>query len=670
MSSQNNWSNWLNLVKNFYVTNQISPLFTTLNHDSRLYLDIIINNRITPALLDTGATQSVLGKSMFQYIVSSNVRINYDSCTVTVTTADGQSQKVIGSVDLPITLDNVEKSVNFLIVPSIKHNVILGIDFCKIFDLRVYFDKGTYHSTSKTSDNKNSLTSNLEDPSNFQTCSLTTECNLNNVQTNKLNSVVAKFKELDSSQLGLTHLCEHKIELTSNEPFKQRAFPLSPYMQNHMNNEIDRLLKQNVIRPSKSPYSSNVLLVKKSSGEYRLCFDGRRLNSITKPDRYPLPNLESVLTKVRNAKFLSSIDLRQAFFQVRLTDDSCEKTAFQIIGRGLFEFVRMPFGLTNSAQTLQRLIDRLFDPTDIESNVFTYLDDLVIVNDDFDKHVDTLLQVFEILKSAGLTVNLEKCKFCKASLSFLGYVIDKDGLHSNPDKVSAICDFPRPQTTTEVKRFIGMASWYRKFIKNFSELINPLNKLLKNRKKGQKIIWTSEANISFENLKTCLSTAPVLTNPDFSKLFTIQTDASDVAVGSVLTQGEGDDERVIAYASRSLSKAERSYTTTERELLSIIFSVNKFLSYIQGVNFRVITDHSSLLWLHRLRNPTGRLARWAAYLSQFNIEFKHRSGKLNVIPDALSRAPVELNVITIDNSKLDPWYQKMIKKVLSSPPGM
>lgn len=144
----------------------------------------------------------------------------------------------------------------------------------------------------------------------------------------------------------------------------------------------------------------------------------------------------------------------------------------------------------------------------------------MIVNDDFDKHVDTLLKVFEILNSAGLTVNLEKCKFCKASLSFLGYVIDKDGLHSDPDKVSAICDFPRPQTTTEVKRFIGMASWYRKFIKNFSELINPLNELLKNRKKGQKIVWTSEANISFENLKTCLSTAPVLTNPDFSKFVT------------------------------------------------------------------------------------------------------------------------------------------------------
>lgn len=211
-----------------------------------------------------------------------------------------------------------------------------------------------------------------------------------------------------------------------------------------------------------------------------------------------------------------------------------------------------------------------------------------------------------------------------------------------------------------------MASWYRKFIQDFSNLIKPLNNLLINRKNGQKISWTPEANESFEKLKICLSSAPVLTNPDFSKLFTIQCDASDIAVSCVLIQGEGVEEHVIAYASRTLTKTERAYTATELELAAVLFSVNKFLSYVQGVKFRVITDHSSLLWLNRLKNPTGRLARWAAQLSQFDIEFRHRSGKLNVVPDALSRAPINISSIDIENEP-DKWYQKMLKNVTSTP---
>lgn len=411
----NDWANWLNIVKNFYMSNQISPLFTKLNSYCRPYIDINVNKKSISALLDTEATQSVIGKSIYFFIVSSNFKIDYNINHITVTTADGQQQRVIGSVNLPITLKNKTKFLNFLIVPCIKHNIILGVDFCRLFNLNLNFANESWETPMGFKLNETSP--NCLDSKNLtnSTCSLVAECNLNELQRQKLDAVIEKFKELDSCPLGLTHLCEHKIELTDDEPFKQRAFPLSPYMQQHMNCEIDRLLKLEIIRPSKSPYSSNVLLGKKPSGEYRLCFDGRKINSITKPDRYPLPNLESVLTKIQNAHYLSSIDLRQAFFQVGLAKDSCEKTAFQVIGRGLFEFSRMPFGLRNSAQSLQRLIDRLFDPSDVESHVFTYLDDLVIVNENFEEHIETLLKVHNILKSAGLTVNLEKCKLCKPS---------------------------------------------------------------------------------------------------------------------------------------------------------------------------------------------------------------------------------------------------------------
>lgn len=610
------------------------------------------------ALLDTGANQTVIGEKGLKSILDTDLKIQYNSDNYNVTTADGKSQSVIGTVQLPITLEGKTKIIKSLIIPSIKNTIILGIDFCKLFGLNVDFITESFET--------NDLPVDLPIDSKNFICSIMSESDLSSSQKAALDSVVKKFAEISSSstsKLGCTTLVEHKIELTETEPFKQRNFTMSPYMQRHLNSEIDKMLELGVIRPSKSPYSSNVILVKKASGEFRLCFDGRRLNSITKKDSYPLPNLTQTLDKVRDAHFLSAIDLKHAFWQVKLTPDSSEKTAFSVVGKGHFEFTRMPFGLCNSAQQLQRLIDRLFDPS-IEQHVFTYLDDLIVVNKTFEEHIQTLSRVFDSLKDANLTVNVAKCKFCKSSLSFLGYIVDKHGLHTNPDKIKAIVDYPKPRNTTEVKRFLGMTSWYRRFIQDFSELSAPITELIKGRQKRQGIVWTDNANKSFEELKKRLITAPVLASPDFDKPFVLQCDASNYALGCILTQGEGDNERVISYASRTLTKPERNYTITELELLSIVFGVSKYQSYIQGVKFKIITDHSSLLWLKRLQNPSGRLARWAVHLSQFDFDIEHRKGKLNVVPDALSRAISSLNTVEATS---DEWYKKMLERVTKHP---
>lgn len=650
------WSDWLQLVKKFYNEKQISPLFVNKESDNRPFLEISINNNVMEALLDTGASQTVLGKKGFNSVLSMDLEIQYNQTNFNVTTADGQSQQVIGIVNLPITLRGMTKTVKTLIIPSIKNNLILGVDFCKLFGLNLDFPNKSFAINDLPTD----LSFNSE---NFL-CSIMSESDLSNSQKVILESVIKKFEGISStSTLGCTTLVEHQIELTESEPFKQRNFSMSPYMQKHLNAQIDEMLRLGVITTSKSPYSSNVILVKKPSGEYRLCFDGRRLNSITKKDSYPLPNLTQTLDKVRDAHFLTAIDLKHAFWQIKLTPDSREKTAFSVIGKGHFEFTRMPFGLCNSAQQLQRLIDRLFDPS-IEQHIFTYLDDLVVVNKTFDEHIETLLKVFNILKSANLTVNVAKCKFCKSSLSFLGYIVDKDGLHPNPDKVQSIVDYPRPKNTTEVKRFLGMASWYRRFIQDFSELTAPITELIKGRQKRQSITWTDAAEKSFEVLKQRLITAPVLASPNFDKPFVLQCDASNYALGCVLTQGEGENERVVSYASRTLTKPERNYTVTELELLSLVFGVSKFRCYIQGVKFKVITDHSSLLWLKRLQNPSGRLARWAVHLSQYDFDIEHRSGKLNVVPDALSRAVANVSSVKV---KSDKWYQNMIERVNNNP---
>lgn len=657
------WNNWLNTVKLFYQVRSVSPLFAEVSNDNRPYVHIQLRDRTINALIDTGSNKNIIGGPLLNYLFSMSLPINYDHL-INVTTADGKLQPVLGTVKLSFKLDNKPHEVECLIVPSVNHPIVLGINFCQKVGLSLDFDNNYYYCKSLISTLSSKTVSDVDSTTKI---GLTPQQNLSLEQNRSLEKIIQNFKSLATDDLKYTPLIQHKIELTSSEPFRQRTFPLSPYMQSHMNREVDRLLKLNIIRPSKSPYNSNVILVKKPSGEYRLCFDGRKLNSITKPDSYPLPNLQQILDKLKNAKYLTSIDLKQAFFQIKLEDESCEKTAFRVIGKGLYEFCRMPFGLVSSAQTMQRLMDRLFDPSEIESNVFVYLDDLIIVNDSFSKHIETLNRVYHILKSANLTINIEKCKFCQSSLAFLGYIVDKDGLHTNPEKVSAIQNLPIPKTYSDVKRIVGMASWYRRFIQNFSDLVAPLNNLIKGRKKGQKIQWTEDAEKAFEELKNRLSTAPVLANPDFTKIFTLQVDASNIALGCVLTQGEGEEEKVIAYASRTLTKSEKNFTTTEKELLAVIFATNKFRSYIEGTRCKVITDHAALLWLLKIQNPSGRLARWAIQLSQYDMEVIHRKGKLNIIPDTLSRN-IHLDIINEnEETKTDKWYQNMIQRVTTHP---
>lgn len=606
--------------------------------------------------------QSVLGKNGYNHILSSNLEISKDIVPKIVTTADGKPQPIVGTITLPICLNNKTENIDFLIVPSICQDMILGVDFCKKFNLNLNFCLNSYEIVESLALDE------ILVKENFEKICIQSESDLTREQRKQLDEIVLKFNSLVSDKLGMTDLLEHEIITTTNEPFRKRPFLLSPYMQNHLNAELDKLLELGVIKPSNSPYCANVLLVKKDSGELRMCYDGRPLNAITVKNPYPLPSLTRILDKIRDAQYLSSIDLKHAFWQIRLSKDSGPKTAFSVIGRGHFEFVRMPFGLCNAAQTMQKLMDRLFPPS-IENNIFVYLDDLVVVNSTFSDHITTLNKVFDTLKSAGLTINSKKCQFCKPSLAFLGYVVDKNGLHANPDKVKSICDYPQPQTFTQVKRFIGMASWYRRFIKNFSELIIPLNNLIKGKKKRQKITWNNEADIAFNNIKQHLISTPILRNPDFSKMFTVQTDASNYAIGAVLTQGEGEDEHVICYTSRTLNKSEVNYTCTEKECLAIVHAVLKFRSYIEGVKFRIVTDHHSLLWLYKIEKPIGRLCRWAILLSQFDYEIIYRPGKSNVVPDALSRSfPDEPHSICNLETKIsDKWYLKMLNNVSEFP---
>lgn len=619
------------------------------------------------ALLDSGANGSVIGGSGMRLIHKFGLKVS-DCVEKNVVTADGMCQPVRGTVDLPFCIDNVCHVIRTLVVPSVKHSLILGSDFCRNFSIKLDYKNNTWHIQSEGGTYGFVALDNPEScVIDFDSLGVIPE-----LQRKAAGAVINSFRALSSEdKLGHTDKISLEIDTGDTKPFKQKQYPLSPYLLKLLNAELDSMLKLKVVEPSRSPWCSPVLLVRKKSGEYRFCFDGRKLNSVTKHDSYPLPRIDRILNMLRDAKFISSIDLRKAFWQIPLDESSKEKTAFAVPGRGLFQFRVVPFGLCNSAQTQQRLMDAVFGPK-YEPNIFVYLDDIIVVSSSFEHHLQLLTEVKERLSEANLTINFQKCDFFKNSLKYLGYLVDSQGLRIDPDKVAAMVSYPRPTTSTEIKRYVGMCSWYRRFIPHFSTLVAPINNLLKGKKKKQSILWNEAAEESFIKIKEALVSAPILCSPDFSQPFTIQCDASDVGLGGVLTQNIDDRERVIAFASRSLTKSERAQPIIQRECLAVIFCIEKFRPYVEGSRFTVITDCHSLTWLNNLKDPTGKLARWMLKLQQYSFDLIHRKGKLNVVPDALSRIPreapdPELVMLDITPENFDAFYIRQKHRILKEP---
>lgn len=651
--------------------NNVLPVFLSKSNDNRPYINVKLFDQTITALLDSGANVSIVGGSGVSLIRRLKLKIN-PITSDSVVTACGTSQKVKGSVELPIVINNSVQILVALLVPSIVHSFIFGSDFCRRFQVDIDFANNKWLIQSKTSGSITEAKPNSDNRNVISNvCTLEP---LSDSQSEQVKLIIDSFNKLNSEErLGLTNKISMSIDTGEAKPFKLRQYLMSPYMLKLLNQELDDMLKLGVVEPSQSPWNSPVLLVKKANGEYRFCFDGRKLNEVTRHDSYPLPRVDRILSSLRGANYISSIDLRKAFWQIPLDPASRDKTAFTVPSRGLFHFKVVPFGLCNSAQTQQRLVDSLFGPK-YEPNIFTYLDDIIITSKTFEDHIRLLGEVRDILFEANLTINLSKCVFFKTQLKYLGYIVEGgQGIRTDPDKVSTMVNYPRPTTTTEIKRFIGLCSWYRRFIGNFSSLVSPINDLLKGKKKKSSIEWTPEAQSSFENIKNALIAAPVLCSPDFSKPFTIQCDASDTGLGGVLSQDLDGGERVIAYCSRTLSRAERNYTVTERELLALIFCLEKFRMYVEGTRFKVITDHHSLLWLNNLKDPCGRLARWSVKLRQYSFDLIHRKGISHKVPDALSRISseplidMEVCVMDVTSGELDPWYEELRSKILKNP---
>lgn len=471
---------------------------------------------------------------------------------------------------------------------------------------------------------------------------------LSNEQKTQLNTLLTEFSDIFEVNEGHALYTEHRIDTGNHHPIAVKPYRLSPARQQQLRDKLDEMISNNVIEECDSPWSAPVILVPKGNDDVRVCIDYRRLNEITKPDRYPLPRIDDLLHQAKAMPFMSTIDLQSGYWQIKMHCQDMDKTAF-ISPFGMYRFKRMPFGLRNAPATFQRLMDKFVHGLHAQC-VLSYLDDLIIRSDTFSRHLQDLREVFTKLRDFNLRANRRKCKFGCSKIKYLGHLIVPEGIKADPEKISSITNRAEPKNLKQLISFLQTASWYRRFIENFADIARPLTNLTKKKVTWQ---WNIEQQKAYETLKTALTTSPVLKQADYESPFTIKTDASNYAIGAALIQGEGPQEHPIEYASRLLTAPERNYTVTEKEALAIVWAISRFRGYIEGSKFLTITDHQPLKWLLNLKSPTGRLARWALQLQPYNFEIKYSPGKSNVIADSLSRPPCDNHTDTCDICQIE-----------------
>ena len=437
------------------------------------------------------------------------------------------------------------------------------------------------------------------------------------------------------SDLGCTDLTKHHIDTGDSQPIHQLPRRVSPARRQEVRQLLNEMLKNDIIQPSNSPWSSPIILVRKRDGSTRFCVDYRKVNSVTRKDAYPLPRVDDILDTLGDSKWFSTLDLKSGYWQVEVDSSSREKTAFTT-SEGLYEFKVMPFGLCNAPATFQRLMNRvLCDVNWVECLV--YIDDTVVIGRTFEQHLSNLGTVLSRLRQAGLKLQPAKCKLCQKEVRFLGHVISENGIATDPEKTAVIATWPVPESKKNIQQFLGLANYYRRFIKDFGTTAKPLQRLLE---KNIAFEWTQQCQAAFDHLRKCLMTTPILAFPDHSRHFVLETDASDTGIGAILSQVQNDGgEVVIAYASRSLSRQEQRYCVTRRELLAVVEFIHHFRHYLLGVHFTLRTDHGSLVWIQNFKEPERQLARWLERLQEYTFTVVHRPGNQHKNADALSRVP-------------------------------
>ena len=477
-----------------------------------------------------------------------------------------------------------------------------------------------------------------------------------------------KVFSLHNEDLGFCTKLAHSIATTTDKPVYLPHRTIPRQLQGEVQKCLDTWLRQGIIRPSKSPYASQVVIVRKKTGEIRLCVDYRKLNSIVVRDAFPLPRIDEALQAVHNCQWFTSFDLAQGYLQMPVEEADIPKTAFRAGSSGLYEFTHMPFGLSNSGSSFCCLMEMCLGDQQFVT-LLLYLDDICIFAASIDEMLDHIELVFKWLEDFNLKIKPKKCHFFQHSVIFLGHVLSAEGISANPEKVEKVKNWPVPTNPKELRSFLGLASYYHRFILKFAaiakclhQLVGPANhqKAKKNKTNiepvaesqlnRQTFLWTGKHQEAFDLLKACLTSVPVLGYPDFNHPFELEMDASLQGLGAVLSQrDETGTSHVIAFASRSLRPSEQSmcnYSSAKLELLALKWAVTeKFRDYLLGSKFTVYTDNNPLAYVKESKLGAAQI-RWLRELALFDFDIKYRSGKSNQAADALSHRPMTDEILS------------------------